>query len=126
MNVQELIEVLGKAPPDMQVFVDGYENGYELLTWDMVRWVEVRKAHFQRDFLGEYSHVYRGEKGVKALLLSRGETDDEEELVYKTPMVAEPKEPLWPRLAWGALQWSLWSVLAGWVALMIYVGCCAP
>lgn len=126
MNVQELIEVLGKAPPDMDVFVDGYESGYELLTWEMVCWVHLRRSH-PSDFMGEYQkpHAFSKNAGTKGVLLSRHEAREESEMVDNTPMVGEPRPPLWSRVLLGIFTWAGWALVAGWVLLMIYVKCCA-
>lgn len=70
LTVADLLSLLSEYPSDMLVAVDGYEGGST--TWINV---EVKKAKLMTmpSWEGEYQRTYGKERGVKLLVLSRGD-----------------------------------------------------
>ena len=83
MNVQELIVLLGKYPPDLRVMVNGYEDGYDDLEPGCIRVRDMRLDVYKRWYYGRHDEAYpdnqdKGSGSARALILERPSHDDDE------------------------------------------------
>ncbi len=67
MKVKKLIELLSKEDPEMQVFVNGYEGGYDV---PKIRHKQVKKNPDHYEWEGSYDGVYPVKK-INAVIVSR-------------------------------------------------------
>ena len=78
MTVRELINLLAAYPDDLRVVVNGYEDGFDDLSWDKLKIVEIALNVGTEDYVGEHGHwfpeIHVKQKDIevaKALVLQR-------------------------------------------------------
>jgi len=67
MTIQQLIDVLSKFDPQLQVFVDGYEDYFD--DFEISDEVTITKKHNESWYYGEYEKSETGE--IKGIILER-------------------------------------------------------
>ena len=54
MTIYELIQLLGKHPPDLRVVVNGYEDGYDDLSPEQFRVVNITLHTGEQEWVGKH------------------------------------------------------------------------
>ena len=54
MTIYELIQLLGKHPPDLRVVVSGYEDGYDDLSPEQIRVVKIALNTGKEEWVGKH------------------------------------------------------------------------
>ena len=78
MTIYELIQLLGKHPPDLRVVVSGYEDGYDDLSPEQLRVVKISLHTGEQEWVGKHGDAnylpqekLAGLKVEEALVLRR-------------------------------------------------------
>ena len=64
MTVKELAELLRKYPDDLQVVVNGYEDGYDDLSLERISVIKIQLNTQNHDWEGQHSDFYGSEKEI--------------------------------------------------------------
>ena len=64
MTVKELAELLRKYPDDLQVVVNGYEDGYDDLSLERISIIKIQLDTQIHDWEGQHSDFYDSEKEI--------------------------------------------------------------
>ena len=54
MTIYELIQLLGRQPPDLRVVVNGYEDGYDDLSPEQLRVVKISLDTGEEEWVGKH------------------------------------------------------------------------
>ena len=64
MTVKELAELLRKYPDDLQVVVNGYEDGYDDLSLERISVIKIQLDTQIHDWEGQHSDFHGSEKEI--------------------------------------------------------------
>ena len=74
MKIKELIKILEKFPPDLEIMVEGYEGGYEDIEDKRMRKLKLKKVDNHENWVGDYEEadlVKNSNPIFEAIILSR-------------------------------------------------------
>jgi len=74
VKIEELIKILQKYPSELEVLVDGYENGFDDIEEFRIKRLRLQKLDESKDYDGDYeeSEVAKNNNLVfEAIILSR-------------------------------------------------------